>query len=625
MYHVLILSSIYLLLHCLVSALDPLIVTPLPDGVSVKGGETLRQIIASWDVYVTLEPPPFPQDLADRVRDLAYPFNGIKQLATKGYHYDLQPQTLRRNRLMGLLGLRSRSKRGLLDVGGSILHALFGVATTAELDRFKAAMVEVAGNQEDIAHAYNHLASIVNQTRTYSHALAIRQQQMQDSIVKLHKAINLITAHVEDNAKRISKIEVLTSLDRYLDTLTIATHQYVSQLELFRRQRAELELGRLTRDLLSPSQLNDILAQAAGEYHIIKNIEWYYQSLSVTPLWRETTSALVYKIELPLIADRPYLLYNVLSHPVPINNSNIRVNIDVEPAYALDTVSGKLFIPTKCLGHQPTVCAPGAEWGLSMMTCARGLLTNRSDLVKTCKMRVSNIMSTPVISNIDLNQFAVTSWGETLIIRCPGLTETHINLKRGAYNLTCVKACTVTSQKWSLQCISRSYISRTYTMPEVKVTAHLNITHALSAQSLTKAIPQLALDHFSSLTTDIDHLLNHNLIIKKTPRHSISVLSTINVVIILCICIVLAGMTVYCRRVKSRFAVRISRLSPEPEAVPLQELPALATAPSQTPPEAQPSIWPQLAQFASCMKPQPTGTTSHPAVIVPTTEQDPPV
>ena len=200
------------------------------------------------------------------------------------------------------------------------------------------------------------------------------------------------------------------------------------------------------------------MAQAAGEYHIIKNIEWYYQSLYVTPLWSEATTALVYKIELPLIADRPYLLYNILSHPIPINESNIRVSIDVEPSYALDTVSGKLFIPTRCIGHQPTVCQPAAEFGLSMMTCARGLITNRSDLAKTCRMRVTNIISKPVITTIDLNQFAVTSWGEKLIIRCPGLTETHVTLKRGAYNLTCIKACTITAQKWSLQCINRSYI-----------------------------------------------------------------------------------------------------------------------------------------------------------------------
>ena len=619
-----LLSSFCTLLIYVVSALDPIIVTPLPDGVSIRGGETLRQIIASWDVYVTLDPPPFPEDLAARVVALGHTIDEVAQLAEKGYLYELGPQKLRKNRLMALLGIKKRTKRGLLDVGGSVLHALFGVATNAQLDRYRAAVTEIKGNQQDIAHAYNQLASIVNQTRTYAKALAIRQQQMQDSISKLHRAITLITQHVEENARRINRLEVLTDLDRYIDTLSIATQQYLAQLELFRRQRAELETGRLTRDLLSPAQLNDILAQAAGEYHLIKNVEWYYQSLFVTPLWSDTTAALVYKIELPLIADRPYLLYNIISHPVPINDSDIRVSIDIEPSYALDTVSGKLFIPTRCIGHQPTVCQPAAEFGLTMMTCARGLITNRSNLVKTCRMRVSNIISAPVISTIDLNQFAVTSWGETLIIRCPGLTESHITLKRGAYNLTCIKACTISAEKWSLQCISRSYISRTYTMPEVTTTAHLNISHTLTAKSLLKAIPRLADSHINELTTDIDHLMLNHLSLRQSPKTYGHVLSTINIVIILCICLVLGAMTIYCRRAKSRFSGRINRLASEPEGVPLQELPAPASITTTHAPAQEPTqrIWPDLAQITACLRPRAEAGQPHREVMVPTLQPE---
>ena len=258
------LSSLCLLVLNLASALDPLIVTPLPDGISIRGGETLRQIIASWDVYVTLDPPPFPVDLADRVAALGHTMDEISELADKGYIYDLEPHKLRRHRLMGLLGMKRRTKRGLLDVGGSILHALFGVATNAQLDRYQAAVTEIQGNQQDIAHAYNQLASIVNQTRTYSKALAIRQQQMQDGITKLHRAINLITQHIQENARRINRLEVLTNLDRYQDTLPIATQQYMSQVQLFRRQRAELETGRLTRDLLSLAQLSEIYLGAGS-------------------------------------------------------------------------------------------------------------------------------------------------------------------------------------------------------------------------------------------------------------------------------------------------------------------------------------------------------------------------
>ena len=38
----------------------PLLVTALPDGVSISGSENLLQIVASWDIFVSLEPPPYP-------------------------------------------------------------------------------------------------------------------------------------------------------------------------------------------------------------------------------------------------------------------------------------------------------------------------------------------------------------------------------------------------------------------------------------------------------------------------------------------------------------------------------------------------------------------------------------
>ena len=49
---------VILLLSCLTQAehTAPIIVTALPDGISIRGDETLHQLVASWDVYVTLDP-----------------------------------------------------------------------------------------------------------------------------------------------------------------------------------------------------------------------------------------------------------------------------------------------------------------------------------------------------------------------------------------------------------------------------------------------------------------------------------------------------------------------------------------------------------------------------------------
>ena len=42
----------------LANALQPITIEPLPDGVSVRGGEKLKIIDTAWHVYVTLDPPP---------------------------------------------------------------------------------------------------------------------------------------------------------------------------------------------------------------------------------------------------------------------------------------------------------------------------------------------------------------------------------------------------------------------------------------------------------------------------------------------------------------------------------------------------------------------------------------
>ena len=179
---------------------------------------------------------------------------------------------------------------------------------------------------------------MVNQTRAYIARIAVEQQQLHSHVRKISLAIAKVKNGVNDNSLRISQIELTTDLDRYLDVLDLAADHLVRQTSLFHRQRSELEMGHLSRDLLSESQLTEILAQASGRFQVISELEWYYQSLSVTPLWH-SSNKLLYKIEIPLIAPRPYLLYQVLSHPVPITNSSFTIHVQLEASYAIDTVS----------------------------------------------------------------------------------------------------------------------------------------------------------------------------------------------------------------------------------------------------------------------------------------------
>ena len=52
------------------AATPPVCIQALPDIVSVRGGESLRTVEASWHVNVTLDPPQLPQLLVNRIIDL---------------------------------------------------------------------------------------------------------------------------------------------------------------------------------------------------------------------------------------------------------------------------------------------------------------------------------------------------------------------------------------------------------------------------------------------------------------------------------------------------------------------------------------------------------------------------
>jgi hypothetical protein len=464
----------------------------MPDGVSIRGGEDLRQIVASWNVYVTLDPPIYPVHLAQQLEALNLTFELLSTFRGGGIQGDLRGVYMRKHKLESMLKHavpKERVRRGLIDVGGYALHALF-VATSAQLKRFQDALTEVIGRQQEITHAHNNLATIVNQTQTHLRRLSYNVHQVALQIKEVRDYADKISDVVKSTVHDVERLKILGDIDRYLDVMELAVAEYMDQVALFHRQRAELSLGRLTRNLLTSTQLDEILQQATTQHQAVSNLDWYYLHLLVTPVWRYTSS-LLYQVEIPLVAARPYLMYYLVSHPVPLANSTYAVHLSLERQNAVDTVSGKLFIPRLCIGTGPTLGRTGPEFGPSLLKCARGLLTSQPKLMTQCKMEAQDYAGEPLVATMDTNQYAVTTLGETLAVRCPGRTETHHELKSGTYNVTCLRPCRITGEGWSVECIDRLYLTRKYVMPEVRAPQHFNFSSPQSIDKLVKSLPQL--------------------------------------------------------------------------------------------------------------------------------------
>lgn len=565
---------------------QPINVQPLPDGVSVRGGETLKVIDAAWHVYVTLDPPVLPPFILEKIIALTDTFTALEKFYGTAIKLDSQyfKRTVMLNQLNAIPILdhptmapttpsssqvnhtakhahhkrhhHSREKRGLLNVGGKVLNWLFGVATTEQLDRYQHTLNEVVGNQKTIAHAYNSMATLINQTKAFVENLAVRQDELHTHLTKLNEAIVYVKTIVNVNSKLIARVKMLVDLDRYMDVLQLSVDSYIVHVSLFKRQRLELSMGHLTRDLLREDQLRDIISQAAGKYHTIERIQWYYQFITVNPLWIPQSNQLLFKFDLPMLADSHHLLFNIFTHPVPISNSSYKILLDVDPIYALNTQNGFLSAPQGCMGHDPLVCQPLVEYDHKTYQCARALITNQPALSKTCKVKISKHTPHPEVKRIDINEFVFTTWGSQLISRCPGQPPNYITLRPGAYNLSCNMPCSINSGAWSIQCIDQRQLHRRYSLKQLTITSHFNFSTSFNATMLEQNLPDLKLSSkLTPITTSISQIVLPRLNPKFTIEQSMDIVGLISLLLIGLIFIIILALAIRSRMMGTSIAL----------------------------------------------------------------------
>ena len=143
---------------------------------------------------------------------------------------------------------------------------------------------------------------------------------------------------------------------------------WLRQFDKYPRQRASLELGWLTEEILPRDALKRILANARRKDLYAPDAEWYYANVRIDPLW-EDDKWLVFRAKLPLTDNIKYLRYTIWTWPVPGNTSQYTVKIQVPKEIAFQTQTGGLFDPTVCQGSRPMICRKGPVYNRQKMQC----------------------------------------------------------------------------------------------------------------------------------------------------------------------------------------------------------------------------------------------------------------
>ena len=159
--------------------------------------------------------------------------------------------------------IHRRTRRGLVNSVGLLSNRLFGTATEAQVLETRSQIENIAKqNKRVVNNVVKELITIVN--HTHEHSKIVNQH-----IRSLETYVSAVAFEIKKSenitGKLGNRIDILRSViqtDRALTLIETTHNLWLRQLDRYNRQRAALELGYLTEDILSVKDLTKIIQDA---------------------------------------------------------------------------------------------------------------------------------------------------------------------------------------------------------------------------------------------------------------------------------------------------------------------------------------------------------------------------
>ena len=216
-------------------------------------------------------------------------------------------------------------------------------------------------------------------------------------------------------------------------------------------------------------------------------MEWYYQYVTVEPMW-ESEGELAYRVLIPMLSKEQYLYFKLHYFDVPIGKGVLR-KVKGQSRVAVNTQTGASFYPDdqRCFGHMPTVCRPIKEYKDAV--CEMELVSSRPE--PNCQIYLSDQ------ENRTLDMFQISLYSEEIIIlayepsniitRCPGHTPTHLNVI-GPVKVNLSTNCVLETSEWQLTGIDHGQSAVHLRQPIYRTLPKINFSwpEAIPAKVLRK-------------------------------------------------------------------------------------------------------------------------------------------
>lgn len=382
------------------------------------------------------------KDLKDFANDLHNVVTKESQnLLLQGARTTNQLETL----MQTLTPAHKATKRSLIDVGGRILHFLFGTLDSRDLERINSKISTIQNKGSEVVH-------LLKDQLTYIQEATRRVNDNSIDLAKLETVTKLINKKIQDITNQIFTKEkgleialnsffAISSAFRTLETTLTEIQDEVGQL---REAISITSLGKLSSYFLSPTRLLSILTamqpHLPSDLRLLTNLRldemyMYYSIAKVHAVAIGTKLRLI--VDIPIKAENRYFnLYHALPLPVVIDNTTAAIYISPPKPYFAITEDQLTFIElttadlSTCTRGIIHVCPPlTALRRRSFPSCLSALfLGDYNNAQSLCEKTVVTSYQPVFYRTQQGDTWVYSVKSDEILIQCP-TTDMHLQLK----------------------------------------------------------------------------------------------------------------------------------------------------------------------------------------------------
>jgi hypothetical protein len=131
--------------------------------------------------------------------------------------------------------LKADKRRGFLDIGGTLLKTLFGIATVTDLSDLHAAVNDLHRKQDSIVHSTNEQVTYLKQldgTVRFNHeAITNLSATLKGIVTKVQGDLQKMALKVLRNSTHIEATEIIPQLEFALTQLELSINELMFALQ----------------------------------------------------------------------------------------------------------------------------------------------------------------------------------------------------------------------------------------------------------------------------------------------------------------------------------------------------------------------------------------------------------